>query len=91
MIDHLNRNKLDNRIQNLRWATSSQNQANRGKFKNSSSTFIGVCFDKATNKWCSKIQINKKRKNLGYFKTEIEASEFRQKYILDKNLQEFYN
>jgi hypothetical protein len=90
-IDHINRDKLDNRVENLRWANSSQQQANRGKIKNTSSTFIGVSFHKPTNKWYSQIKKDNKNKNLGYFNTEIEASEFRQKYILDKNLQEFYN
>jgi hypothetical protein len=91
MMDHINRNRLDNRVENLRWVSSSQNQANKGKKQNTSSTFIGVYFNKASNKWLSRIQINKKRKYLGLFNTEIEASEFRKKYILDNQLTEFYN
>ena len=90
-IDHINRDNTDNRIENLRWATHSQNTANRGKFKNNSSIYKGVRFDKQRNKWCSQITIDKKRKFLGYFLNEIEAFECRKKYILDKNLQEFYN
>ena len=90
-IDHINRDKLDNRLNNLRWANRSQNNANKGKKQNTTSTFIGVSFYKPSNKWLSQIQIDKKKKHLGLFKTEIEAYEFRQKYILDKNLTEFYN
>ena len=90
-IDHINLNKLDNCVDNLRWATHSQNNANRGKFKNSTSIYKGVSFDKVRDKWISQIQKDNKNKNLGRFKTEIEAYNFRQKYILDKNLQEFYN
>ena len=90
-IDHLNRNKLDNCVDNLRWATSSQNQANQGKRQNTSSIYKGVHFDKASNKWCSRITIDKKRKHLGYFLTEIEAFDCRKKYILDNQLTEFYN
>ena len=95
-IDHINRDILDNRVENLRWANRSQQGANRGKFKkntpsNLSSQFIGVCFNKATNKWCPQITIDKKKTHLGSFKSEIEANDARQKYILDKNLQEFYN
>jgi hypothetical protein len=91
IIDHINRDRLDNCVDNLRWATSSQNNANRGKKQNATSIYIGVSFYKPTNKWCSKITINKKPKYLGYFLTEIEANDARQNYILDKNLQEFYN
>ena len=90
-IDHVNRNKLDNRLENLRWVTRSQNTANRGKFKNSSSQFVGVYFNKSSKKWSSRISKDKIRTCLGYFLTEIEANDARQKYILDKNLQEFYN
>ena len=90
-IDHINRNSLDNRLDNLRWVSSSQNKANRGKFKNTSSTFIGVSFHKRYNKWSSYIIIDYKNKHLGRFNTEIEAFDCRQKYILENNLQEFYN
>jgi hypothetical protein len=90
-IDHVNRNRLDNRLDNLRWANHSQNSSNRGKQQNTSSQFIGVYFNKASNKWKSHITINNKQNHLGYFNTELEASEFRQKYILENNLQEFYN
>jgi hypothetical protein len=90
-IDHINRNKLDNRIENLRWATHSQNSSNRGKRQNSSSIYKGVSFYKPSNKWKSYITINNKQTHLGSFKTEIEAFECRQNYILENNLQEFYN
>jgi hypothetical protein len=90
-IDHQNINKLDNRVENLRWANRSQQVANRGKFKNKTSIYKGVSFNKKSNKWKSQITINKKLKYLGSFNTEIEAFECRKNYILDKNLQEFYN
>jgi hypothetical protein len=91
-IDHISRDKLDNRVCNLRWANRSQQQANRGKFKNATSIYIGVHFDKDRNKWRSYIkEKDKKLKHLGYFKTEIEAYNFRQNYILNNNLAEFYN
>jgi hypothetical protein len=90
-LDHINRDKLDNRIENLRWANRNQQNANRGKQQNKSSTFIGVSFDKASNKWKSQIQIDNKKKHLGYFLTEIEAFDCRQKYIIENQLTEFYN
>jgi hypothetical protein len=91
-IDHINRNSLDNRIENLRWVSRSQNKANRGKFKNATSIYIGVSFDKDRNKWRSCIkEKDKKRKYFGYFNTELEAFVARQNYILNNNLAEFYN
>jgi hypothetical protein len=90
-IDHINRDTLDNIIDNLRWVSRSQNNANRGKRQNTSSTFIGVSFGKRDKKWLSQIQIDNKNKYLGSFLTEIEAFECRQNYILNNNLAEFYN
>ena len=90
-IDHINRNSLDNRVDNLRWVSRSQNQANGGKRQNKSSIYKGVSFHKASNKWLSQITIDKKQKNLGYFLTEIEAFDCRQKYIIENQLTEFYN
>jgi hypothetical protein len=90
-IDHQNRDRLDNCVDNLRWVSSSQNQANRGKKQNTTSIYKGVCFDKVRDKWSSRITIDNKQKNLGRFKTEIEANDARQNYILENNLTEFYN
>ena len=90
-IDHINRNSLDNRVENLRWATRSQNTANRVKFKNSSSIYKGVSFYKPSNKWCSRIRIDYKTTSLGYFNTEIEAYNSRKNYIINNHLEQFYN
>lgn len=55
-VDHINRNKLDNRIENLRIANSSQNGMNREKQKNNlTSKYKGVSFDKNGNKWRANI------------------------------------
>jgi hypothetical protein len=90
-IDHINRDRLDNCVDNLRWVSRSQNQANRGKSKNKTSIYKGVSFFKRNNKWISQITIDKKIKVFGYFNTELEAFECRQNYILNNNLAEFYN
>lgn len=77
-IDHINGNKLDNRKENLRFCTLSQNQFNRNKKKNSRSKFKGIYFDKRPGykhrPWCAEISINGKKIFLGYFKTEKEAA-----------------
>jgi len=80
-IDHININSLDNRIENLRVATCSQNNRNKNKFKNCSSKYKGVCWDKKNNKWRARIKINGKQKHLGYFDNEEEACEaYKKKY-----------
>ena len=72
-IDHININSLDNRIENLRILTNSQNQRNRKKKPNCSSKYIGVT--KNGKKWKVVIRIGSKNKYLGLFKTEEEAAE----------------
>lgn len=74
-LDHRNRNGLDNRKDNLRIATNSQNTCNRAPYKNRSSLFKGVYFDKKANKWASQIRpIGMKTKHIGYFVNEIDAA-----------------
>ena len=75
VIDHINNNGLDNRKCNLRYATHSQNMANRCKrTKSTTSKFVGVSFDKNNHKWIAHIRHNKVRYTLGRFITEIDAA-----------------
>ena len=73
LVDHRNNNGLDNRRDNLRLATSSQNNCNSRKRKNTTSQFRGVCFCKAKGKWDANINLAGKRIWLGSFDSEIEA------------------
>ena len=73
-IDHINGIKSDNRICNLRLATIAENQQNRlNANANSTHGYLGITWNKKTNKWLSKIMLNKKRIHIGYFETAIEA------------------
>jgi hypothetical protein len=72
-IDHINGDKTDNRIDNLREATHAQNQQNKGKAQNNTSGYTGVTFDKAKNKWKAAIYKDRKRYHLGYYDTPEEA------------------
>jgi len=74
LVDHRNRDGLDNRRDNLRLATRSQNNCNTTKRKNTSSRFVGVSFDKRKQRWVAYINYNGKRIFLGYFDSEIEAA-----------------
>lgn len=76
-VDHINRDKLDNRKCNLRIVTSSENAQNRTKKPNSSSKFNNVAYINADNrlkKWLCKIVANKTRIYHMYFKEEEDAA-----------------
>lgn len=73
-LDHINRNKKDNRIDNLRIVTQSQNMQNTGLQQNNTSGFRGVSLNKPTGRWKAYIKVGGRRKHLGYFATQQEAS-----------------
>jgi hypothetical protein len=70
--DHINGNKLDNRRENLRVATHTQNQSNRGKQKNNTSGFKGVIL--LNGKWYRQIKYKWKNYHGGPFNTPEEAA-----------------
>lgn len=72
-IDHIDRNTMNNKIDNLRAATRNENQHNLGMNKNNSSGYPGVSFHKLRNKYQAHIVINGKKKYLGYRNTAEEA------------------
>jgi hypothetical protein len=74
VVDHKNRNKMDNTRENLRVCTKQENCCNRSKRRGSSSRFIGVSYWKEGDKWESRIGIHGKRTRLGIFKEEVEAA-----------------
>lgn len=73
-VDHINRNRLDNRRCNLRLVTHTQNAWNRGGLgRNQSSQYAGV--QKTTNgRWLARIMVNGTHIGLGTFGSEIEAA-----------------
>ena len=74
LLDHVNGVKDDNRIINLRDATSLQNQGNRKKTFGCSSKYKGVIWHKRDQKWYSRVSINYKDKHLGSYDSEEEAA-----------------
>lgn len=73
-IDHIDGDKSNNLIENLRSVTQSQNLMNSKSAKNSSSKYKGVYYHKKAKKWVSQIQINGKLKYLGLFTSETDAA-----------------
>ncbi len=74
VTDHINHNGLDNRKENLRFATRGQNQQNRRAGKNSSSQYLGVSWLAKHQLWQVMIKHNGKRYYLGSFRCEHQAA-----------------
>lgn len=72
LVDHINRNPLDNRRANLRLASKSENTANGGGWGRSK--YRGVAWDKRNSRWRASVTKDGRRKNLGRFDTEEAAA-----------------
>jgi hypothetical protein len=74
-VDHINRNKLDNRKSNLRICTQSQNLVNWKKDPTGkTSKHKGVCWNKRRQKWVVRVNFKKREILGGGFTSEIEAA-----------------
>lgn len=71
-VDHINGDKSDTRIINLRAATNAQNSQNKPKPKSNTSGYKGI--NRAGKRWSSYIAVNKKRIYLGTFTCKHEAA-----------------
>jgi len=67
-IDHINGNPADNRIENLREASASQNLHNQKLLKRNNSGIKGVCWDQRVKSWKAYITLNSKKYHIGYFR-----------------------
>jgi hypothetical protein len=72
VIDHINNNKLDNRVENLQIITHRENCHKRPI--NSTSKYVGVHFVKNRNKWRATITVDGKKISLGSFINEEDAN-----------------
>ena len=72
-IDHINGNRSDNLLCNLRVVTQQQNLYNKQIHKNNSSGFTGVCWNKKCSKWQSSISVKGSNIYLGVFDCPEEA------------------
>jgi hypothetical protein len=73
VVDHINRDALDNRRENLRFVSQRVNATNKQKQSNNTSGHVGVCYEKRRKKWFAQIVHNKSNKFLGYYATQEEA------------------
>jgi hypothetical protein len=82
-IDHINHDRLDNKIINLRNCSQQNNNKNIKKSTNIKTTSIykGVCWHKGANKWSAQIQYNNKKIHLGLFEVESDNAIFSKSII----------
>jgi len=73
-IDHIDGDRLNNSIDNLRLATSLENQYNKARQTNGSSNYKGVWYDSIKSCWKASIRFQGKRHYIGQFNTELEAA-----------------
>jgi hypothetical protein len=77
-LDHINRIKTDNRLENLKLVTQKQNSENQPLRKNNTSGYPGISWYLPYNKWRSRIQHYSKQYTLGYFDSLEDAIKARQ-------------
>ena len=89
-IDHINRIRCDNRIINLRIATSRQNAYNSLLMKNNKSGYKGVAWDSNRSLWKAYASINGEHIHLGRFKKKEDAISARAAFVINHYDREFY-
>ncbi len=87
-IDHINGDKKDNRIENLRQCTRSQNEINKGLSSANTSGCKGVSWHAQSKKWRARLKVNKKEVHLGTFENKADA-ELAYKSYLQKTHGDF--
>lgn len=81
-IDHINQDKLDNRIENLRFCNGTENQLNKKKAKGDyTSKYKGTSYCRSKKKWRACGYENNKFKHIGLYDTELEAAKAYDRHI----------
>jgi HNH endonuclease/AP2 domain len=81
VVDHINGDSLDNRVENLRVCSQIENGHNRSRLnKNNSSGVRGVSFHKASGKWRAFIRVDRKQIHLGLFDNKSDAEKAVESY-----------
>jgi hypothetical protein len=78
-LDHINGDRSDNRLINLRQATALENARNLKLYRKNTSGVPGVCYKKQVRKWIATIRVCDARVHLGYFSEKPDAIAARKK------------
>jgi NUMOD4 motif/HNH endonuclease len=73
MVNHIDENKQNNKIENLEWVSRIENGVHRYKNKDTTSKYCGVSWSKQNKKWMATIRFNNKQIYLGCFDCELTA------------------
>ena len=76
-VDHINRSKTDNRLENLKWCDRRENCMNKGMFSHNTSGTKGVCWDKIHNRWLARFYTGKNTIKATTFKKKEDAIKWR--------------
>ncbi len=87
-VDHINHDRADNRLANLREVSKGDNLKNRTMFSNNSSGVTGVSWHKQHSKWAAHIRVNGRRITLGVFRDMAEAVAARRKAEVEYGFHE---
>jgi hypothetical protein len=72
-IDHVNGDKTDNRLENLRIVTAQGNAKNRSLRSDNTSGHVGVYWVRETKKWSAQIKVDGRQKTIGSFESLEDA------------------
>jgi len=73
-VNHINRVKTDNRVENLEWSSCRENTTHGILLRNKSSKYPGVSYRKERKRWVVRTHLNGKKVRVGSFKDELKAS-----------------
>lgn len=82
-IDHINHNRKDNRLCNLREVSGAENKRNASKRVDNKSGYVGICWSSRRNKWRANIFTNHKQYFLGEFRDISDAIAARKRAEID--------
>ena len=90
-VDHINNIRDDNKAENLRWATASENTRNREYCRQATSKYNGVMLKEKNGKWQANIYLDGKTKHLGIFTEEKLAAKAFNDFCIENNLNRELN
>lgn len=88
IVDHIDGNKVNNRIENMRVCTAQQNSFNHNLHKSNKSGINGVYWDKRINKWVARAKLNYKNIWIGYYDNLEDAAKARREWEIE-NFKEY--